>query len=275
EGLPPFLGAASRFLWAFVVLYLYVKWKRISLEITKREFWLLMISALLMYVLDYGLLFWGEQFISAGVTSIFFSTYALFTALLSNFVFKNEPFSWKKFNGLMVGFAGILIIFYDQLFITQFNLKVTLAVIAVLGAAMGAALATVVVKKYLSKMNVVKLSFYQMFLGTIYLGLLALFLDDFNRIQMNARVFIAVAFMGVIASAVAFVIYYDLLSRMSAVSLSFIIYVIPLVALAADYIIYGEVLTLRSMLGMGIVFSGIWLNQMSARRAKSPVNRSQ
>jgi hypothetical protein len=76
---------------------------------------------------------------------------------------------------------------------------------------------------------------------------------------------------GILASAAAFVVYYKLLKQMSAVSLSFTIYIIPLVALSADYLFYGEVLHLRSVMGMAIIFAGIWLSQgrnIIARKAR-------
>ena len=134
EGLPPFISASFRFLLASIVLFLYVKGKRkrISLKVDKREFRFLAISAFLTYALDYGLIFWGEQYLSAGVTSIFFSTFALFTALFSNFVFKSETFDGYKYGGLLLGLVGILMVFYDQLLKTRFDLMVILASIATL-----------------------------------------------------------------------------------------------------------------------------------------------
>jgi len=81
--------------------------------------------------------------------------------------------------------------------------------------------------------------------------------------------------MGVIASAAAFLVYYKLLKQMSAVSLSFTIYIIPLIALLVDYLIYGEVLRMRSLVGMIIIFSGIWLSQGKNILARKIQKRKQ
>lgn len=261
EGFPPMTSAAVRFLLATVAMLVYVKWKRIPIAVTNKEFKFLAITALLVYALDYGMIFWGSQYLTAGVTSIFFSTFAIFTAVFSNFIFKNESFSWKKTSGLIVGLAGIFVIFYDQLAITQFDKMVVMASTAVITAAICAAAATVMVKKFMADMDPVKLTFHQTWMGAFFLLLWALMLENPMKSQVTTKMVLVMLYMAVVASAAAFIIYYRLLKDMSAVSLSFIIYVIPIVALLADFIFLGEVLEIRSFIGMMIIFSGIWLSQ--------------
>lgn len=138
-----------------------------------------------------------------------------------------------------------------------------LASIAIVLSAAAAAASTVIIKKYLSRVNTVSLSFHQLWIGTVFLVLITGIAEHSSlyRVQLTPRVFLAMVYMGVIASAAAFLVYYKLLKHMSAVSLSFTIYIIPLVALLVDYLIYGEVLHMRSLVGMIIIFSGIWLSQ--------------
>ena len=270
EGLSPFISASLRFILAVFLLFLYIKFKRISLKIDGRQFKLLLITGFMTYVLDYGLIYWGEQYLSAGVTSIFFSTFALFTAILTNFLFKNEPFQWKKYIGIIIGFMGIMVIFFDQLIRTQFSLKVILAITAVILGALFAALPTVIIKKYLTQMRAELLTFYQMALGTFFLVLVAVAVEYRQPVHLSLRIGLVLLYMGVMSSAAAFIIYYMLLKHMSAISLSFTIYVIPLVALVGDYLFYGQVLSLRSFIGMGVIFAGIWLSQGRIKRARAP-----
>ncbi|MGE5344060.1 MAG: DMT family transporter [Candidatus Omnitrophota bacterium] len=266
EGLPPFTSAGLRFLTASVIMFLYIKWKKMSFSVNGKEFKMLLICAFLTYVLDYSLIYWGEQYLSAGVSSIFSSTFVLFTALFTTFVFKNEPFSASKYTGLVIGFLGVLTIFYDQLIITRFSVMVILASAAMLAAAINAALSTVLVKKYLNHMDPVILSFYQLAMGSVFLAIMASTAENFSKIHLTVRVMMAVLYMGVAASAIAFVLFYYLLKHMSAISLSLTIYVIPLIALITDYFVYGEVLHWRSILGMIIIFTGIWLSQLNKQR---------
>jgi len=261
ESIPPFTSAALRFLLATFFLFFYIKAKKISLKIEPRVFRIIVISSFLMYPLDYGFVYWGEQYLSAGVTAIFFSTFAIFTAFFTNFVFKNEPFKWQKYLGLLIGLSGIVVIFYDQLVLTKFSTIVALGSIAIILSAVFASIATVIAKKYFQSLNPVALTFHQIAIGAFFLVIMAVATETFNPAQLTLRAGLAMLYMSILASAAAFVIYYRLLKNMSAISLSLTIYIIPIISVLGDFIIYGEVLSLRSVVGMAIIFSGIWISQ--------------
>jgi drug/metabolite transporter (DMT)-like permease len=266
EGFPPFLGAMFRFSIAVILLFVYAKLNRISLRIKKKEFWIISISAFLMYPIDYGLIYWGEQYLSAGVTAIFFATFPLFTGIWVIVFFREEKFNWKKALGLIVAFIGILIVFLDQLFLTQFDKMIVYGILAVIQGALGGALCVVIVKKYLPNINHVSLSFFQMLQGVIYLALIGLFVEDINSIYLNTRVVMAVLYLGMVGSALAFALYYWLLKQLSAITMSLIIYITPIVAVIVDYFVFGEIIQLRAWLGMLVIFSGIAIVEIDKSR---------
>jgi len=162
---------------------------------------------------------------------------------------------------LLVGFLGIVLIFYDQLTATRFETMTILGSVAIIVSAVGASISTLIVKKHLSSMNTAVLNLYQLLMGIIFLVLLSAVFESPVQVKWSWRVILAVLYMGVMASAVAFVINYRLLKQMSAISLSMIVYIIPLVALATDFLIYNEILPFRSFAGMVVIFGGIWLSQ--------------
>ena len=266
EGLSPFYGAGIRFIVAFVALFFFILLKGgVPLRIYKREFRLLTISAILMYAIDYGLIYWAEQYLSAGITSIFFATFSLFIAIWTNFFFRNERFQWHKFIGLLVGFSGILIVFFDQLIITNFNRIVILAATAVTIASASAAMSVVIVKKYLSKMNPFTLTFHQMWIGILFLFLFGFTFEDINNFEINLPVISAVIYLALLGTSFAFVLYYKLLQQMSAITLSLVIYITPIIALISDYLIFGEVISFRAVVGMLIIFTGVGITQVKIK----------
>jgi len=262
EGFPPFLGAGFRFSLALILLGIFIAVRKIPLKMPRQDFKIVSISAFLMYGVDYGLIYWGEQYLSAGVTAIFFATFPLFTGIWATFLFKNEKFYWNKFTGLVLGFAGIAVVFSDQLLQTRFNHQIILGSAAIIIGAAGGAMTAVLVKKYLSGFNPVALSFHQLAQGTVFLFLIGFLLEGFHGFTLNSRVIGAVIYLGAIGSALAFALYYWLLQKWTATSLSLIIYITPLVALVVDYLVFGEVIQPRSVLGMFIIFSGIALMQL-------------
>ena len=266
EGLSPFFSASLRFAVALIFLILYVRWKGISLRIRQKDMLPLLVSAFLMYIFDYGLIYWGEQYLSAGVTSIFFATFVLFTALWTNFLFRSERFAINKFTGLLIGFAGIVTVFYDQLLLTDFNRMVIFGSLAIIIGAAGGAMSVVIVKKYLYKMNPIALSFHQMFIGVVFLALFGFMAENPAHLHFNMRIFIAVLYLGAVGSALAFALYYWLLQTTSAITLSLIIYITPIVAVIGDYFFYGETLHIRTFIGMTIIFAGIAVTQTEIRK---------
>lgn len=260
-GLPPFLGAGIRFVVASLLLLGFIRLRKINLRLDRRLFLIVFSSAFLMYALDYGFIYWAEQHLTAGVTAIFFATFPLFTGIWSNFLFRNEKFNRLKFLGILVGFIGILIVFSDQLIATQFSQSVILASLAVITGAAGGAMSLVIVKKYLGRVNPIALSFHQMIWGVFFLLLFGFLFEDASTIQLNWQVVSAVLYLGAIGSALAFALYYWLLQKLSAITLSLIIYITPIVAVITDYFVLGEVVNLRTLLGMLVIFSGIALTQ--------------
>ncbi len=261
EGFPPFIGAAMRFIVAVSLLLLYAYFRRISLRLNRQTFRIIFISAFLMYVFDYGLVYWGEQYVSAGITAIFFATFPLFTGIWSNFLFREERFRWNRFLGLVLGLSGVVIVFVDQLFRTPFHEQVILATIAITLGAAGGAMSIIIVKKYLPHVNAVSLTFHQMLLGLFFLLLIGIAVEDLQRIHLNERVIWAILYLGAVGSALAFALYYWLLKKVSAITLSLIIYITPIVAVIADYFFFGEVIYFRTMVGTAVIFAGITLNQ--------------
>ena len=261
-GIPPFLGASARFLVALACLLGYAAYKRRSLKISSKDFSMIFISSILLYLLDYGLIYWGEQYINAGATAIFFATFPLFTGVVSNFVFRSEAFQWQKFLGLVIGFLGIAIVFYDQLLQTRFEGMVVWASIAVIISALSAAVSLVMVKKYLSHMETVTLTLHQMIWGVVMLGLIGLLGGELPLIKYHPASIIAVVYMGIVASALAFVLYYYLLKEMSAISVSSIIYITPVVAILIGWVMLNESITPQIITGMLVTFVGIFVSQM-------------
>ncbi len=268
EGVPPFFGAAFRFTLALILLSLFIRIKKISLRLRKTDFWKVFMSAFLMYTLDYGLIYWGEQYLSAGVTAIFFATFPVFTGVWATFLFKNEKFYRNKFFGLILALVGITVVFLDQLMLTEFSKSVMMGASAIIVGAAGGAASVVLVKKYLSQVHPVSLSFHQMLQGIFFLYFFAFMIEDVSQIHLSSRVIAAVFYLGAIGSALAFALYYWLLQKWSATNLSIIIYITPIVALIIDFIVFGEIIQMQAFIGMLIIFSGIALMQLDRSRIK-------
>jgi drug/metabolite transporter (DMT)-like permease len=257
QGYPPFAGAMLRFMFAIVVLALFARLRRISLALPRNAMRWIIVTAILLYVIDYGLIYWGEQYLNAGVTAILFAALPLATTLASAFLFRSETFRLRQFIGSLLGFSGIAIVFLDQLIVTRFSVKVAPAAIAVVVAAVAAALNIVIAKRHLMTVQPLPLAIHQMMWGSLGLGIVATLNGEWHRFHYSFAATTALLYLGMAGSALAFVMYYSLLRTMSASALSTITYFTPLIAVLSGGLLLNESISLRVGLGVVSIFVGI------------------
>jgi drug/metabolite transporter (DMT)-like permease len=92
EGYPPVIGATLRFVFAIAMLGLYAGVTRLSLALPRTTTAWVVVTAILVYVIRYGLVYWGEQYLNAGVTAILFAVVPLATTFGCAFAFRTATF---------------------------------------------------------------------------------------------------------------------------------------------------------------------------------------
>lgn len=256
EDLPPFSLAGLRFLLASAMMWGYLAIRRIRLP-RSRQAWLLMLATgLLTFGLDYGLVFWGENHISAGLTSILFSTMPLFVLMGAHFMLPAERMTRGKLIGILVGIAGVAVIFSRHLEIAD-SLAVWGAVAILAGAAF-AAMSSVLIRKYGGSMDPAVLTTGQMTIGCIPLLLIGfIFEGSPMNLAWTPMGWISLIYMAAVGSALAFVLLYWLLKRIGAVRSGLIIPFSTVVAVVLGIVVLGEAFTWRTALGGLLVIVGL------------------
>ena len=265
------MGAGLRFLIAVPLLFIFARIRGVSLLLSRNLVWLVVITAVLVYGVDYGLVYWSEQYLTAGVTAILFATFPFFTGIFSHFVTRSETLGVNICLGLVLGFVGVGATFYRDLFDTDLEGNVLWATLAVLMSAAAGALATVLTKKHLSLLAPVSLTLNQMIVGAALLLLIAYFRDEFGQATWGTKTLFGLIYLGSVASALAFTLFYWLLQRMSAITLSSMIYILPVVAVVTEWLVYGEIITTEAILGMLLIFLGIAVAELPKYRAQLSV----
>ncbi|MEK6852235.1 MAG: EamA family transporter, partial [Candidatus Thermoplasmatota archaeon] len=116
KGAPPFLAAALRFVLAFAVLLPVIAWRRSRLPRGRTEWGLVAFVGVVLFTLDYGLIYWGENNgVQSGLSAILFATFVLQTAVFAHALLAPEKLTVQKLAGIGLGFAGILLIFRGEL----------------------------------------------------------------------------------------------------------------------------------------------------------------
>ncbi len=258
QDIPPFLGVALRGPLAALTLGIPALFRGKQLRIAPRDLRLLALTGIVINSGNYGLIHWSEQRLTAGVTAVLFSTFPIFVAL-QNHLFKLDPRQehWRTYIGLSVCLAGIITMFHEELFSLRGGWDIILPGLAVLAASFLAASMTLLTKHRLSHLDPITMALYQFGLGFWPILLLSLALGEVSRFRLNPGSLIALLYLGVFASALAFVLFYWLLARMNPVDLTLFVYITPLVAIASAWLLLGEIPRPWFLLGTVLVLTGI------------------
>jgi len=255
--LPPISFVAIRFVIAVVVLVA-VSLGRVRLLPKRRSEWaLLAFTGVLMFAMNYGLLFWGEQHVSSGLAAVLQATIPIFGMLFAHLLIPSEPLRWQRVAGALLAIGGVALIcgrLLDRNGVMAFWAGLGI----VIGGA-GAAFSNVLLKQRALELAPAMIAAWQMIFGTIpMLALAALVEGNPLRFHWSGMALFCLLYLAVIGSALTFLLLYWLLPRMSVTNLQTISLITPAGAVAFGWLLGGETFSLLSLAGGVLVLAGVW-----------------
>lgn len=254
--LPPFTFAGIRFLLASLILAALVTARGARWPRTGREWTLIAVVGVLQFALNYGLVFWGEQYISSGLAAVLQSTFPAFGLVIAHFYLPQERMTTGRVVGVLLGVFGVAVIFSDQLSIAG-SMALFGSVALVLSALFGS-YGNVLVKAYAGKVDPQVLAAGQMVFGFVPLLAIGIATEG-NPLHFHwtTMAIVSLLYLVVVGSVVAFALYYWLLRNMDVTNTMLIALVTPVVAVILGLIVLQEKLNWRLLVGGGCIVSGI------------------
>lgn len=269
DGIPPLSGVAIRFLIAGAALLAVALLRGVRLGATTRERRLWVANALATFVIPYGVIYWAEIVVPTGLASILFSTFPLWIVLLGRWVVPGERVDRRRLLGVLAGFAGIAVIFSED--VAQLGGPgVRLRGAALLLAAVVSASGSLMVKRWGGGISPLSLAAVPMLLCGVVTGLLAAAVERDAVWGLAPAPVLATLYLALVGSALTFTLYFWLLARTTAVSVSMISYTAPVVAVLIGTLVLDEPFTLRLALGGALVLAGVAWALTARRESRSP-----
>jgi drug/metabolite transporter (DMT)-like permease len=256
--LPPISYAGIRFLVAIIVLFA-VSVGRVGL-LPRRgfDYLLLAFTGVLMFALNYGLLFWGELHVSSGLAAVLQATIPIFGMLFAHQMLPDEPLQLHKLLGALLAVGGVAIICERLLGFNGF--MAFWGGLGIIVGAASAAFSNVLLKARAVQLAPAMIAAWQMIFGAV--PLLAIgFLTEGNPLKFHwsAVSIFCLLYLAVIGSALTFLLLYWLLPRMTVARLQAISLITPPGAVALGWAVGGETFSLWSLLGACLVLAGVWM----------------
>jgi drug/metabolite transporter (DMT)-like permease len=269
EGLPPFTGVALRFLVAGTLLLALVPAFGVRFAWSRREVGLWVLNGALAFSTSYSVVYWAEQYIPSGLAAVLFATYPLFVAGLAHVSLPGERLSARAAAGVLLGFAGVAVIFSDDLRALGGEQVRSVAAVFLVSPIVSA-VATVAVKRWGAGIHPLSLTAVPMLLTGLVVGALALLLERRDALVLDLRSLAALVYLAVLGSAVTFTVYYWMLAHASATRVALVAYTNPIVAVAVGALAFGEPVPPKLMAGGALVLLGVAIVNRARRPGRRP-----
>jgi drug/metabolite transporter (DMT)-like permease len=267
EFLPSFLFAGLRFATSATVLIVLAKILHAHMPKGRSSWNVMLFLGVFQVSLPYALVFWGEDFISSGLSAVLFATLPFFVAIFAH-ILKEEKLTPIKVAGVVLSFCGLIAIFWKDITSIQ-NLAAydsILGSLAVVGSAASGALANVVARLHAKGIDPAANVLVQHSIGAVALLSLGLVTESTGSLNFTPPSIGAILYLGVVGSALGFIGLYWLLKRASATNTSMVTFVNPIVALLLGWVVLQETLDPSVGLGATLILAGVYLTLKSPGR---------
>jgi drug/metabolite transporter (DMT)-like permease len=262
EDLSPLLLVGSRLLFGLCILLPLVLLQTKRLPRDLRTWAGLLFVGVLGTAIPFTLISWGEQHVPSGLASILNATTPLFSILIADLWLRDTPVTPGKIGGLIGGFAGVIVLMWDSLG-NNTHLGRQLAVVA---AAVCYAVSNAFVRKRLHHLSPLVLAFGQLLSAGVVIWAAAILVERPPILShqglsgvFTGRSLFAVAWLGVLGSGVAYLLYFYLMLAWGATRSLLVTYLIPVVGVLLGATVLGEPLSWRLLAGGALIAGGIVL----------------
>jgi drug/metabolite transporter (DMT)-like permease len=253
QEVPPLRAAAIRFVLGVLILTPLLLWRRPAMPKTNREWRALAILGVTIQALQFGFLFWAEQFVSSSMTAVIFSATPLTVALLTPWM-TGKSVPRAALMSLLVAMGGIAYLFQIDLIATP---QTFLGGLLVLGAVLSSAFSSVFAKRETVGIDPAIATVVQLVIGAVLLFALSAIVEAGKPSNWTAQSVGALVFLSVFGSAVAFVVYFWLLKHIPAYKASTIALVVPFIAILEGAFILRELITLHMFIASVVVLGAV------------------
>jgi drug/metabolite transporter (DMT)-like permease len=266
---PPFLLAGMRFSVAGIALYGWMR-ARGTPSPTAREWGAASLLAILIFVCDYGLLFWAERRVPSGIAAVMLATIPAFMALAEIVFLRTQRLTLRLGFALLLGMAGVAVLVGHSVALGGAPVDKEGAC-ALIVAAISWSVASSLSRKLPSPAAKAMSSGAQMLAGGLLLTLTAALLGEFRGFHVQAvsrGAWLALAYLIVAGSIIGFTAYVWLIHHESPTKVGTYAYVNPVVAVLVGYFLGGEAIGRRTVIGTLLVLVSVVVITTTPKKVK-------
>ena len=265
-GLQPFTLVALRLLIGFAVLAVVVAVAREALPRDLRTYGHLAVMGFFSVALPFMLITWAEQSVDSSLAAVLTGAVPLFTIPIAALMLGDERITLNKLLGIGIGLVGVAIVVgFDPSTLTGGEL---MAEIALVGAAASYAVGGVYARRTMHGLRPMIPAVLQVAIALVMVAIPALLLEEPFERGLAPEAILAVVWLGVLGSGLAYLVFFRLLAHWGATRTTLVAYLLPIWGIVLGAIVLSEPIDAGLVVGTALVIGGIGL--VNARRSLRP-----
>ena len=264
---PPLTIAAVRISVGALVIAIYILMKKENFP-THSSIW---IKGTIIGIIGTGVPFafisWSMNYINSGTAAICMSIIPLSVFVMAHFSTHDEKMSWTGLLGIISGICGILVLFYDNLSADNSTLA-TLALLAMLLAAFGYALANILIRRYV-KTDPISTAFVILTTSSLVIWPITFIFESPLDVNYGSVEILSLLYLGILPTGIATMVLVTFTQKAGSTFVSYNTYLIPIVGVLAGYIVLDEALKQTTILSILFIAVGIYISQRPKKTSLS------
>jgi drug/metabolite transporter (DMT)-like permease len=274
ETMPPGLMSALRWLIAGGLLVVYMRLRGEPLPPASRWGGIVLMGFLLLVVGNGGVAY-AEQWVPSGLAAVMVATSPFWMAGVEASIGNGERMTGRTLTGLLVGFAGIVVLVWPELTLgttesRRFLLGVVLLQVASLGWSLGSSYS----RRHARNDHLLGTTALQMLAGGLMLGVLGTVRGEWSQLSFNSRTLSALLYLATIGAIGGFVAYTYALRHLAVAFVSLYAYINPVIAVGLGVALLGEPFNLRIAAAAALVLIGVGIVRSKAMTASQAASSS-
>jgi len=259
EGLRPLTLIMFRLLFGALLLLGVTLFVRPALPPRRRQYGHLVVMALLSIVIPFWLITYGEQTVDSSVASILNSTVPLFTIVIAPLVLPDERVTFNRLAGLVIGFAGVVVLTSGGLLTSGGSGGVNPGMITLLLSSVSYALGAIYARRNARGMSPLTTSLFLVLFAFMITTVLAIVLENPLAGSFTPAAAFSVVWLGLLGSGMAYLLFYRLLTDWGPTRTSLVAYLLPVWGIVLGVAVLSEHVDVRVLLGTALIVGGVAL----------------
>ena len=254
ESFGPITIAFLRVFFGSIPVLILCFYKKITIEAFSKDWYWFMLIGLINLVIPFFLIAYGVKSVQSNLAAILMSTTPLSSTILGHFYTKNEKFNFVKTIGILIGFAGIVYLFSDNILIDENNFLS--AILILLGSTCYVVGGVLTLK--ISKKRNENVTGSILIWATLILLPLTCIIELPSQIIPSFNSSVSVIYLGIVPTGIAWLLRFRILKKNGLIFQSQVSYLIPIFGIILGYLFLKELITYKVLISLIAVVIGIY-----------------